>query len=136
MTTAGWVISMVALSTAIGLAGTVKALKRREYRDAVKSWQLPRPLEAVAFVVLPAGEIAIAVIVLVATAINRWLVIAAATLGVLTATLLVGQLVVWLFARSPQCGCFGTPSKIGLRSVTRTGVFCATALLLLASAPH
>lgn len=130
----GLIVTLFALGLAgvVGLAGIIKGLRWAQYRTSVASWGLPRKMQPAALVGLPSLEVVIPALVFATVLADRWRLASMSALGGLVAVLFVGQVAIWRSAKEARCGCFGKPSRVTFATVSRTGLICAVAALLVA----
>ena len=121
------------LAAVFAVAGIAKLMDRDAARQAVRAFDVPRPLVAPVAIILPLMELAVATaLVITATAVAG----ASGALALLV-VFLAGIMVTMARGKQPDCQCFGQIHRapIGWKTLARNGVLAALAGLVVVAGP-
>ena len=116
------------------LAGIGKLLDRAGSEEALRSFDVPRPLVKPAAAVLPWAELAIAIAFLF-NSVSWYAAFSAAALLAVFSVVMLWQI---QKGNAPDCHCFGQihSEPVGARSLVRNALFLLLAISLLVSGPE
>jgi len=122
----------LALAAVILAAALIKASRFWTFVSVVRTWGLGNPVVARSTAgALIAIELLVGTAAVATTVASAGEALARLSLLALLVGLGVGQVVIRVRARGAECGCFGSPSRVGARSLIRVWALAGVAVLCL-----